>query len=707
MDAYQLASAYARYTNKCIFLTGKAGTGKTTFLRNLQVQSNKQMAIIAPTGVAAINAGGSTIHSFFQLPPQLFLPTDEARRFLFSEMQIRKQKIQVFKNLELLIIDEISMVRADLLDAIDAILRHYRHINLPFGGVQLLMIGDLFQLSPVAREYEWDRLRPFYNGPYFFNARVFAEVQPIYIELDHVFRQTNQDFVDILNQVRNNCLTAQSRKLLNSRYQPDYQPGKDGYHIILSTHNQKVDSINQRELDQLKGKEYHFSADIEGTFPESLYPIDAQLTLKVGARVMFVKNNKDSNYYNGKLGIVKELNQEHIVVESEGEDIIVDRETWPNIRYSAGTTSETLIAEEIGHFNMFPLRLAWAITIHKSQGLTFDDVVIDAADAFAAGQVYVALSRCRTLEGIILLSQIPDSALNNALEVLRYTAAQPGIEAINQMLPNAELNYLIITLTSLFDFRDAIRRTESLIRLTGKDAAFSQPTAEWLDARKGEMEELQKVGELFQNQIRQYLNSGQDLSERIIAAAGYFTPKIATFIAELKQSPCTTDNKEARASFEEIINELNLDICRKHHLVKEVAKEPHLEGYFKARSSFRLPPYFISASSEKVNQDDSPTGELLRALFRRRKAIASDAGVEIYYVAKNDSLKEIAQKLPTTKRELMKVSGFGQVKYNIWGDEIIKMVKQFLLAHPEVRQKPSAKELYLQWKEQQDKKSQK
>ena len=416
MNTYELAYEYVQHTNRCIFLTGKAGTGKTTFLRRLKDECHKQMAVVAPTGVAAINAEGVTIHSLFQLPPQLFLPTDEARRQLFAEMQMRANKQRVLRNLELLVIDEVSMVRADLLDTIDAVLRHFKHRpTIPFGGVQLLLIGDLFQLSPVAREEEWRLLQNHYEGLYFFQARVFRELKPIYIEFEHVYRQTNREFLSILNEVRNNALTPNSLCVLNSRYVPDF---KSKSHITLSTHNSKIDAINQREMDELKGKEYTYKATITDTFPESMYPIDEQLTLKVGARVMFIKNDSstDKLYYNGKLGVVTSLSKQAInVLCDDGTEVNVHNEVWENIRYNADFGSDQVQSEIIGTFTHYPLRLAWAITIHKAQGLTFDQLIIDAEDAFAAGQVYVALSRCRSLEGLTLLTPIPTRALMNEI----------------------------------------------------------------------------------------------------------------------------------------------------------------------------------------------------------------------------------------------------------------------------------------------------
>lgn len=412
MNAYELAYEYVQHTNRCIFLTGKAGTGKTTFLRRLKQDCPKQLTVVAPTGVAAINAEGVTIHSLFQLPPQVFLPTPEARKQLFAEMQMRGQKQRVLRNLELLVIDEVSMVRSDLLDTIDAVLRHIKHRpNHPFGGVQVLFIGDLFQLSPVAREQEWRLMQPYYEGAYFFQAQVFRELHPVYIELDHVFRQTNGDFVEILNQVRNNALTPQSLRVLNTRYIPDFEPSKQSEHYItLSTHNSKVDAINHREMEALSGKAYTYQAKVKDTFPDSMFPMDMALTLKVGARVMFIKNDSSQEklYYNGKLGVVTSLSKDAINVTCEDGTVVdVHTETWENLRYTSDTGSDTIITEVIGTFSHYPLRLAWAITIHKAQGLTFDRVVIDAADAFAAGQVYVALSRCRSLDGVVLTLRFP------------------------------------------------------------------------------------------------------------------------------------------------------------------------------------------------------------------------------------------------------------------------------------------------------------
>ena len=608
MNAYELAYEYVQHTNRCIFLTGKAGTGKTTFLRRLKQECPKQMAVVAPTGVAAINAEGMTIHSLFQLPPQLFLPTPEARKQLFSEMQMRAQKQRVLRNLELLVIDEVSMVRSDLLDTIDAVLRHIKHQpNHPFGGVQVLVIGDLFQLSPVAREEEWRVLQDYYSGPYFFQAHVFQQLNPVYIELDHVFRQSNIDFVEILNQVRNNTLTPQYLQMLNTRYLPDFKSDADEHYIVLSTHNRKVDAINQREMDALSGRVYQFSATIKDTFPESMFPMDEVLALKLGARVMFTKNDSsaEKRYYNGKLGIVSHLTDKTITVTCEGEEPIdVHRETWENIRYASNVGSEVVQPEVIGTFSHYPLHLAWAITIHKAQGLTFDHVVIDAADAFAAGQVYVALSRCRTLEGIVLKTPIPSSALTNAREVLEFTNQQQEIDTIRQQLPLAQREYLTILLCALYDFRELMGRCYALSQMSKKMNSVQNASDDYFPDIIALLEELQGVGERFQQQLRQivYLGDTERLQERLKASIPYFAPRMHEVLKTISNCPLRSNDKSDASSLKQSLLDIYAAIARIAYLQAQVSRVPTVEGYFKARDSFRLqePNLTIYTAQRKV-----------------------------------------------------------------------------------------------------------
>lgn len=609
MNAYELAYEYVQHTNRCIFLTGKAGTGKTTFLRRLKQECPKQMAVVAPTGVAAINAEGVTIHSLFQLPPQLFIPTPEARKQLFSEMQMRAQKQRVLRNLELLVIDEVSMVRSDLLDTIDAVLRHIKHQpNHPFGGVQVLVIGDLFQLSPVAREEEWRLLQDYYRGSYFFQAHVFQQLNPVYIELDHVFRQTNIDFMELLNEVRNNTLTPQSLQMLNTRYLPDFKEDDQAEHyIVLSTHNRKVDAINQREMDALPSRVHQYSATIKDTFPESMFPMDEVLTLKLGARVMFTKNDSstEKRYYNGKLGIVSHLTDKTITVTCEGEEPIdVHRETWENIRYASEVGSEVVQPEVIGTFSHYPLRLAWAITIHKAQGLTFDRVVIDAADAFAAGQVYVALSRCRSLEGIVLLTPIPSRALTNAREVLDFTNQQQELDTIRQQLPLAQREYLTVLLCALYDYRELINRCYAISHMVGKMTSVQNTYDAYFPNIIALLEELQGVGERFQQQLRQLVYQSQTdrLQERLKASIPYFAPRLHEVLKTISNCPLRSNDKSDASSLKQSLLDIYAAIARIAYLQAQVSRVPTVEGYFKARDSFRLqePNLTIYTAQRKV-----------------------------------------------------------------------------------------------------------
>lgn len=632
MNAYELAYEYVQHTNRCIFLTGKAGTGKTTFLRRLKQECPKQLTVVAPTGVAAINAEGVTIHSLFQLPPQVFLPTPEARKQLFSEMQMRAQKQRILRNLELLVIDEVSMVRSDLLDTIDAVLRHVKHRpNHPFGGVQVLFIGDLFQLSPVAREQEWRLMQPYYEGAYFFQAQVFRELRPVYIELDHVFRQTNSDFVEILNQVRNNTLTQHSLQLLNSRYIPDFEPSKQQEHYItLSTHNSKVDAINLREMGALDAKSFSYHARVKDTFPESLFPMDQTLTLKVGARVMFIKNDssQDKLYYNGKLGVVTSLTKDAITVTCEDGTVIdVHQETWENLRYTSETGSDTITTEVIGTFSHYPLRLAWAITIHKAQGLTFERVVIDAEDAFAAGQVYVALSRCRTLDGIVLRTPIPNRALTNAREVLYFTNNQSDTQTTESLLPASQVEYLVVLLCILFDFRSVINRFAGLSRVVKNMDSIQGDASKFFTTCIGGLEGLQVIAERFQQQLRHIIYttyqtaspspSTNNLHDRLTAASGYFSPKIKLLLNIIEACPLRTNDRTDAAYFKQNITDLYADIARLLYMIEQMAKassratilSPHqlITAYFTVRQNFKLvdPNLTVHATSRKLRSDST------------------------------------------------------------------------------------------------------
>lgn len=400
----KLAWDFVEKTGCNIFLTGKAGTGKTTFLRNLRERSPKRMVVLAPTGIAAINAGGVTIHSFFQLPLSPFVPGAsfggrEQKRYKFG-----KAKRNIIKTLDLLVIDEISMVRADLLDAVDSVMRRYRAHNLPFGGVQLLLIGDLQQLAPVVKDDEWEMMKSYYDTPFFFSSKALNNAGYHTIELQKVYRQQDSSFLALLNSIRENRADDRTLAELNRRYIPGFTPPQGSNYIRLTTHNYQAQQINDRQLALLDGTACDYRASVEGTFPESSFPADETLTLKAGAQVMFIKNDVNKRYYNGMIGEVAFAGRDMIKVVSKdtGETIDLEPAEWTNSKYALDAKTKEITETVEGVFRQYPLRLAWAITIHKSQGLTFEHAIIDASHSFAHGQTYVALSRCKSLEGMVL-----------------------------------------------------------------------------------------------------------------------------------------------------------------------------------------------------------------------------------------------------------------------------------------------------------------
>ncbi len=604
---YYLAEQFAMHTNRPIFITGKAGTGKTTFLRKLREQSPKNMAVVAPTGVAAINAGGMTIHSLFQLPVRTLIPTQQSYRQLFAEQRLTQRKRNMLYHLEMLVIDEISMVRADVLDAIDTVLRRYKYRkDQPFGGVQLVMIGDLFQLSPVVTKGEdEDAMNKYYDGPYFFQAKVMKELQPIYVELDHVFRQQDQTFVNLLNEVRENQLTTQGRALLNARYNPRFKNTDEDFHITLTTHNRLADELNERELAKLPDAPHVFTAEIKKDFPANIYPTEEILTLKEGARVMFVRNDdqKPRRFYNGKIGVITEIDSEKIVVRCEDGDIEVNRMVWENIRYKEDEKTGKINEEVLGTFTQYPLRLAWAVTIHKSQGLTFDKVIIDAARAFAAGQVYVALSRCRTLEGIVLSTPLDYVELDNDPSVLRYTDSQPSVETVNQALPKARKEYELQLFSALFDYHRTLSLVEQMKKVATKAVSFNEKTLPFLEGLEPVFTEWQTIADKFRPKLTKLLlNSDKTmLRSRVQAACQYFVPLMEPVAQQVANHPCRSKNKGDVSDFEPLLNDLFLVLHEKIHLMQSLLKtdEPSSESILQARNNFVAPMADLQPLMEK------------------------------------------------------------------------------------------------------------
>ena len=685
IDIYQIVENYINNTNRSIFLTGKAGTGKTTLLQKIQQTSTKQIVVAAPTGVAAINAGGTTLHSLFQLPFTPFLPTEEMRKQLISSVQMRKQRRRVIYEMDLLIIDEVSMVRADLLDAIDTLLRHMRYRpNMPFGGVQLLLIGDLFQLSPVIKEAEWNLLEPYYNGIYFFHSKAFQQLNILHFELDKIFRQQDKTFIHILNQVRNNQLTTNELQILNQRYQPNFKNTEKDYHIILTTHNARAEEVNTQRMKELWSREYIYQAQIEGDFSEKNYPTEAQLVLKKGARVMFVKNDNQQprQFYNGQIGKITALSKQSIIVESEGEEIEVKPMEWENIRYETDETTRTINETIIGKFKQYPLRLAWAITIHKSQGLTFDRVLIDAEAAFAYGQVYVALSRCRSLEGVILMSPINTHSLENDREILAFEQTKTPTDNIQQILKKEENTYLLQLTYTIFDFDVPLKQLQRVKDFTkDQQAHLIQINNEYLIEIQHLLTQCHNISQEFKKQIGHIHQKPDYLQQRLQAATTYFQQQLEETLSQMKP-PFFTDNKLIAQEADELLDNLYSTLQRKIALMQAMAEEWSSENYFAAKNasipSWKQTTFADTHFKQQNNQPkDTEYPQLFRKLQTYRTQKAKLQQISPYMILSTKALIEITNNLPQKEKELLKIKGIGKTKVEKYGKDIIAIIDQF------------------------------
>lgn len=548
---FELAEQFALLTRKHCFVTGRAGTGKTTLLKRLVERTQKNAVVVAPTGVAGVNAGGVTIHSMFGLPLTCFVPSDDfvdpnvatnRQRFLREHLRLRDDKLRVLRKMDLLIVDEVSMVRCDVLDAMDLVLRTVRRDREPFGGVQVMLIGDVHQLPPVVKDAEWSLLRSYYRSPYFFDSLVWPQLDAAQIELQTIYRQSDERFLTLLNNVRNRRLSPDDRSRLEARYDPDFEPTEPGY-VLLATHNRKADNVNSEELQKLPGRTHSFEAQIEGEFPEHLFPCDKTLHLKVGTQVMFIRNDaEDGAYYNGKLAVVKQIHGDDVTVtfRDSGLDYLLHRETWENIGYGVDQESGNIEKRELGAFSQYPLRLAWAITIHKSQGLTFDQVIIDAGRSFVAGQVYVALSRCRTLEGIVLHSQITQDVLHDEPRIRDFSASHHGASHLQDVLATEKVRYANYELRRLFTFAELSAHLDEWRELIdGKKLPDMDAALLAHELFRARVAEIDITAEKFQRQLGRLIDATesdpggtQQLRERCHKAIAYFTEQIDTQLIE-------------------------------------------------------------------------------------------------------------------------------------------------------------------------------
>ncbi|MEO6488827.1 MAG: helix-turn-helix domain-containing protein [Ferruginibacter sp.] len=698
---FTTAAAFINDSNYPVFLTGKAGTGKTTFLKYIKANSRKNIAVVAPTGVAAINAGGTTIHSFFQLPFSPFLPSAKNvfknvlatdTHDLLSRLRLNNERKEILQELELLVIDEISMVRCDVLDAIDTVLRHVRNQRgKPFGGVQLLYIGDMYQLPPVINPEEWQLLSSCYENQYFFSSHVILEQPPVYIELDKVYRQTDIAFIDLLNKVRNNIMTEMDYSLLHTRLLPDFKPGKEDGFITLTTHNNKADTINFEALADIKAPTYCYKAIIEGEFAEKSFPADEYLNLKVGAQVMFIKNDNEKvrRYYNGKIGSVHKVEDEKIWVEcktnSERHLIEVKKEIWRNIRYTLNNSSRQIEEQELGCFTQYPLRLAWAITIHKSQGLTFEKAIIDAGSAFAAGQVYVALSRCTSLEGIVLKSKIVSKSLYSDRSIVKFSDDQENNIDKSKLLFEAGRQYQFGIIKGLFNFTEANRLLENFLLFIKENNSFGKEVPAWQEVLQQQLHTYVHHSKKFET-ILDGLFPDQDtlkenglMEERIVKAANWFAHELVKTRSHILASPAITDNRQLSEDYNEKLEKLFQNICLRIHLLSSCKERFILKQLLDNKRCHKRPDFELNTYSGKAAHisNDVILPDLYRSLKKKRDEISIEKKLPVYMVCATQSLQLMANHLPRTLSELACISGFGKIKLKQFGTEFITIIQSY------------------------------
>ncbi|MDO5525863.1 MAG: AAA family ATPase [Prevotella sp.] len=626
-----------------IFLTGKAGTGKTTFLRTLKEKLPKRMIVVAPTGIAAVNAKGVTIHSFFQLPLSPFVPGSSFQGNQRSHFRFSKQKINIIRSIDLLVIDEISMVRADLLDAVDDALRRFRRSRLPFGGVQLLMIGDLQQLAPVVKDDEWSMLSKYYDTMYFFGSHALRQTPYATIELKQVYRQSDERFLSILNKVRANKVDAETLAQLNSRYIPNFQPPKGDSYIQLTTHNAKAHDINRMKLMMLPGQPYTFKATVEGEFPELSYPTDETLTLKVGAQVMFVKNDSSGGhrYYNGMICTITRFTEDGFTVtdSDNGTEIEVGRETWENNRYVLNEETKEITEQLEGTFTQFPVKTAWAITIHKSQGLTFDRAIIDVQWSFSHGQTYVALSRCKTLEGIVLSAPIAPNAIISDSAVTAYTDDIPNHIPDNGQMEELKRDYFCTLIKELFGFDDMLHHLNSVYSIISYNFRRQQ---DFIEAYAGQQQlfssEIMPKAQKFVAWAVPRITAGEGyasddvLQEQVKKGAVIFANKLQPLLELARKTSPATDNKDLKKRLAEAVENLVREVTVKIKIMQHSSAAGfYVNDYLRHKAVYLIgdedsePKKKREKKAKEPKAPKIPTHEISYQLYKEGKTPAEIA----------------------------------------------------------------------------------
>ena len=688
----QLAWDFVNDTNRHIFLTGKAGTGKTTFLRELKEKSSKRMVVVAPTGVAAINARGVTIHSFFQMPFGPILP-DEAQVQVQREFKrkFNKKKIDLIRSLDLLVIDEISMVRADLLDAIDQVLRKYKDRSKVFGGVQVLMIGDLQQLSPVVKQHEWNLLKKYYETPYFFSSKSFQNSNPVFIELKHIYRQEDETFIRILNEIRENKLSPESAEKLNSRYIPHFELPDEEEYILLTTHNYKADKINKEKLDAIDKKTYYFEAYVDGHFPENAYPNEKRLALKKGAQVMFIINDSsfEKRYYNGKIGKIVHIDDKNIFVRcpDDEEAIEVKREVWRNITYEIDPDTKAITEKVQGSFSQIPLKLSWAITIHKSQGLTFDKAVIDAELSFAHGQTYVALSRCKTLEGLVLKSPIKPASIINDQRVDRFNDIVENNQPDKEVLQQSKKTFFLETIAELLDFYPFVKPINKILEIyhANRNSIRGNIQDKILEIKEKILPLLQ-VREKFVRQI-QFMakdlfdpQADKQIQERIIKAVEYYKNQVEELKKIWDEISFEVENKQVNKDLEKNLDELNKQLYIKLYILQNLTLPYNTADYLRNKAQAQL----TVPQKKKKTIDYSKiveNSDLLEALRDLRAEFAIAEAVPHFQVFTQETLYELCEHLPVSIQQLKKINGIGKVRLKKYGKDIVELISAYCITN--------------------------